>query len=255
MKTCIHLQILVNHCNQCCKTDPWTTWSFLHPNQSPTEASLWLLLALLPPQHLNADRHPSRKWTTRRSEPRRCDPREHPSGKAAINVLLQPPLPGNAENSSTQQHLKQPLRCSTNTVQHLLAVNKQQYFVHSTKACRNMSTLTFPKEKWVSTIDSLVTIKTMNVTFKLPSAPQHERTILHFSSYIHKKQLTEPAGNILDLLIQHSCLPLGPSPITAIGRVTTSIFVVWTDKSPHYFAWHQRPLFVQPKVRAIAGTL
>lgn len=99
------------------------------------------------------------------------------------------------------------------------------------------------KVKTASTTESLLTIKTMNVAFKILSVPQYERTILYFNSYIHKKQLTEPPGNIFDLLIHHSHLPLGLC-------LTPSIFFVWAEKSPQHFAWDKGAFSAQPDPKA-----
>lgn len=106
------------------------------------------------------------------------------------------------------------------------------------------------KVKIASTTDSLLTIKTMNVAFKILSVPQYERTILYFNSYIHKKQLTEPAGNMFDLPIQHSHLPLGLSLTTLTWKVTPSIFFVWAEKSSQHFAWDKGPFSVQSDPKA-----
>lgn len=162
-----------------------------------------LLFVPLPSQHPNADGHPSRKinnqgtgapeivtlmtgpWT-----------RQHTSGKARINVLLRLLLPG-----TLNIHWDAPL------MQHSLfyrpLTNSSTLFTAHKKAF----TLVFPKEKFASTIDSLLTRQWrwhLNYWVFYCIKGQHCILTLTFTKKKKKKKLTKPAHYIFDLLIRHS---------------------------------------------------
>lgn len=106
------------------------------------------------------------------------------------------------------------------------------------------------KVKIASTTDSLLTIKTMNVAFKILSVPQYEKTILYFNSYVHKKQLTDPAGNIFDLLIQYSHPPLGSVSHNSNVRSHTQQILCLGWKIYPEFCMGKGPFSVQPDPKA-----